>query len=339
MRPATLIFVWILLIPSLAHADVYMKMKTMGTGSTDTWTQGKKQRIATVMPGLATVTIITRADKGVEWTIDPTLKMYDEKPIALPYTKGSPESSGSSASFGTPKDLPESSADDCDGEFTQVGTKTIAGFTATGYKMGCKNQPGGMITWMSPSDATWKRVEKELNEFSKARQSAMFANYPPKERKEFQEGVDMMKNLMGAAMTMKGIKIPKGVPLAMETEGEEGAGVMYEAEAVNFSGADPSLFEVPAGYQKVENLAMEQASKMMGVDIKKMYGDMGQMSQQALQQAPQFAQAAQAISEANASSPEAPPEETASAEEESGREAPQEAPAESGEAGGTVYED
>jgi hypothetical protein len=269
------------------------------------------------------VTIITRADKGVEWTVDPTLKMYDEKPLAFPYTKD--EAGSASDAEAAPKGVPEATADDCDGEFTKVGTKTIAGFAATGYKMGCKGRPGGMITWMSPDDATWKRAEKELNEFNKAKQAALFANYPAKEKKEFEEGADLLKSLMGTAMALKGIRAPKGVPLALESEGEN-AGLMYEAETVNFSGADPSLFEVPAGFQRVDNLAVEQASKMTGIDIKKMYAEMGDMPRQA-------------VNDAEPGGPEPPAEEASSPEEPAQEPQPAQVETPPQEPDGVVYQD
>lgn len=246
--------VFLSLAGSAAFADTYMEHTLlMSQSPARTWTSGLMQRKEFEMPFVGRQVVITRVDKGVEWTLDPKSRTYEEKPIALPYqppTRSAGVSSGESASD-------ESEGEACTPELKKLpGGRTLAGQAATGYRMGCRETPReGMITWLAPASATTTRIQKELAQFDKAYGKAQFANYPAKARGEMEQGVMVWQRLVGDVLphqTGMG-KMPEGLLVAMEAESQEDGKTSFY-EVIRFS-ADPvpaSLFEIPAGYAKAD---------------------------------------------------------------------------------------
>ena len=171
-RWAVIFWSILLLTPSSAQADFYMKAKTMGFAS-ETWTAGKKQRMQTQTPMAGSMITIVRVDKGVEWTVNSKMKIYQEKPIAL-----------------TPKDIQEQDSgmaeiknlmpqkqqgSDCTPQMNRLSEKrTYAGYETEGYQWACKEQPASMTMWIAPAQGDLARVEKETEAYSDAYQKELF---------------------------------------------------------------------------------------------------------------------------------------------------------------------
>ncbi len=256
-----------------ARADYYLRAKSMGSAEAESWTSGKKQRSQSSVTGLGQCIIITRLDKGVEWTVDPKTKMYQEKPIALPYAIA--------------KEMNEDISDDdiqevrkmtgvgahdkdCTPVIHEKGTREVAGYETKGYYGACAegNVEGesNMTMWIAPAQGDIAKMEKESEAYEKEHSKAMWSNYPAKDRKEIEEGAKVLRDAFKMAFgSVKGAKIPKGVPLAMEMSGgEEGmSGVFYEVTELKIQPVSQSIFDLPPGYRKVDDIAQEQANAMM----------------------------------------------------------------------------
>ena len=260
-----------------ARADVYTKSKMMQMGDSETWVSGKKQRIEMNVPIMGKNIIITRADKGVEWTLNSSLKIYEEKPIAIDYAKTKKfenDVMNNSSSMTPMSKMDETEADDCKPEMRTSGGRQFLGTPATRYEMGCAGKSdGAWAFWMVPLKGEFAKAYKEMEEFGKAHSAAMYAQYPANERKEMQEGLQMLGSMMSVPFTGgQGLKsMPKGFPVAMEQpkgvdENGQAQGnlLMYEMTTLSTAPVDPTLFEVPQGFHKVENVALEQARQMVG---------------------------------------------------------------------------
>lgn len=246
--------VFLSLTGSAAFADTYMEHTLpMSQSPARTWTSGLMQRKEFEIPFVGRQTVITRVDKGVEWTLDPKTRTYEEKPIALPYQ---PPGRSSGPSLG------ESTSDASDGEACTPemkklpGGRTLAGQPATGYRMGCRETPReGMVAWLAPTSTATNKIQKELAQFDKAYAKAQFANYPAKARGEMEQGVMVWQRLVGDVLPRQaGMgKMPEGLLVAMEAQSQEDGKTSFY-EVIRFS-TDPvpaSLFEIPAGYARAD---------------------------------------------------------------------------------------
>lgn len=249
------IFTAALLSSAILHADSTFEHKTfMGNEPGKVWTSGLKQRKEMSMPMVGKQISITRVDKGVEWTLNTKKKTYTEEKLALPYTpmeKSSTKTSGGNSN----EDEDEDTEPTCTPQMTSLSkTRTIAGMTAKGTHMGCKESPKeGMTLWYVPPTATIKAAEQDLKNFDAALAKAKFANWPAKERKEMERGLAMWARLIGELpMAMTGQKLPSDFLIAMDMTSEEGPQTFYEVTALSAGSLDASLFEIPAGYKKVE---------------------------------------------------------------------------------------
>jgi hypothetical protein len=280
-----------LLVCAPAHADYYLKTKAMGGQmEMESWTSGKKQRTQSspapgsqnAMLGMAgQFIVITRVDKGVEWMCDPEKKIYQERPIALPYSKTEPENSGDADDPALKSMMAKSEETNCTPIVKELGgTRSFAGHEAKGYQGACEEGPQKdefqMTMWMAPAKGELARMEKESNAFEEAKFKAEYANFPAAERREMEQGAKMIRDAFKMAFGgMKGAKVPKGVPLAMETpQGPEGMGGMfYEVTELRVGSVNPQVFELPPDYVKVEDVMKEKANDMMrqmGMDPEEM---------------------------------------------------------------------
>lgn len=294
MKKIGLILSLCLLCPGAARADFYFKAKTMGGQmEMENWTSGKKQRIQTAAGPHSPMAqmggemiVITRVDKGVEWTADPVKKIYQERPIALPYTKTS--AAEETALPQDMKDVPSmigEAGGDCTPVLKEVGEKTFAGYSSKGYVGACKEGVSNeisMIVWVAPPKGDLAKMDKEAGEFAVAQYGAMYANFPPAERRKMEESARLMRDAFAKAFAGLGDAKPKGVPLAMEMPKgpEEGMGGMfYETVEVKAGAVNPAVFDIPPGYVKVNDVMKAKADDMMrrmGVDpdeIRRMTGE------------------------------------------------------------------
>lgn len=262
-----------------AHADVYMKTALMGFTESETWTSGQKQRTESKVPMMGHMVTITRVDQGVQWTVDLEQMIYEERPLAMERTEvpspGDPRRQMSQMARGQSAMGPGSEEEaDCIPTIAKLPhTRSFAGISATGYKLGCQNSPEGMIVWMAPPQGKLAQIDKELKTYNEAYFSAIYGSYSPKER---QEMIEAAKALGSAVMTtmspgMNQMKqLPKeGVTLAMEMVGQPTqmgmgqGGLMFETKEIQAGRFESSLFEIPAGVRQVPDLAQEQASRFM----------------------------------------------------------------------------
>ena len=267
------------------HADSYKEAKTMG-GVSKTWISGLKQRME--MPNLmgSSMLTITRVDKGVQWNIDVNNKVYEEKPIALPYQKQKPDSS---ASEGEPSDpelknppkleinkLPES--------------RTIAGLPSTGYEIKEASKKGSAIWWMTPATGVVEKVQKEQESYDAAYQKKLLENYPASEQKETVTDMKALGKLFNGQVTsmFKTYKnLPSGFMVSMEGIGDmPGAAnqkmTIFEIQNLSADPVDAALFEPPTGFQKVESIAQYQMKDMMkGVNLEELMKKIPQQPQDA----------------------------------------------------------
>lgn len=246
--------IFLSLAGSAALADSYMEHTLlMSQAPARTWTSGLMQRKEYEMPFVGKQIVITRVDKGVEWTLGPKTKTYEETPIALPY-QPSGRTSGASHEENT-SDASEGEA--CTPELKKLpGARPLAGLSATGYRMGCRETPrDGMIVWLAPSSKTTNKIQRDLAQFDKAYSKAQFANYPAKARGEMEQGTMMWQRLVGDLLPLQtGMgKMPEGMLLAMEAESQEdGKAAFYEVIRFSAAPVPVSLFEIPAGYAKAD---------------------------------------------------------------------------------------
>jgi hypothetical protein len=259
-----------------AQADIYVKSKMMdGMGSNETWTSGKKQRMVTQAAGIGSVVgdiiNIVRADKGVEWQLNTKMKIYEEKQIALPYSKEGELTKEEQAELEKykkehPQEAESAEAPACT-TVDKSGPKIFAGITAYGYSSGCPSEGPKMTLWIADGNqAQAKQAFKEMEDFQAARAEAMYANYPPAQKKQLMETMKLIGTAMaGGLMGMPDpAKLPQSMAMGMETSAPgEGPHMMMEVVAVDNVAADPSRYELPEGYTKVDNVMAAQAQTMM----------------------------------------------------------------------------
>ncbi len=271
MKSLKFFLILFLVMPS-AFADTSMKAQFLVVGQTQSWLSGQKKRMETQILVVGKVVIITRVDRGVEWILNPEKKMYQEKPIALPYlsddnsnTQGSTDISQNNG-----EEPGESPQNDCVPELQRIpGTKVIAGFKTTGFSATCGSGPSVGKIWMAPPLGTLEAVSNEWAAYYHAHAVALYTKYPPAEQAELipvtEKMGDILKDLLGSRLGHP-TQFPKGVIMAIEGKfSNNGAGpskTVYEVKEISAGPVDPNLFEVPAGYQKVPDLtkAMIQSS-------------------------------------------------------------------------------
>jgi len=261
----------LLLSGQAAFADAYIE-HALPTSQTPakTWTSGLKERKEIEAPFLGRQVTITRVDKGVEWTLNPKKKTYEEKPIALPYDKPNPHPASAYDDSDTGMD---DTADDdtCTFEMKKLPSgRTVAGYEAVGYRMGCREEPKeGMIVWLAASGGIAQSIHRDVKKYNQAHGKALYANYPAKERKEMEQGMAAMwQNILGEMPRQANLdKVPDNLPMAMETESREvGKMTFYEVIRLSAAPISASLFEIPAGYTKIDGKASGFGSGKMNMD-------------------------------------------------------------------------
>lgn len=238
-------------IPS-SRADTAMSYTGMLSKEPLTvFTAGAKQRREMTMPFIGRQVIITRADKGVEWTLNPKNKTYTEAPLALPYSSSRRDSDARDRGNGRGDD---DGGDTCTPATIKLPTaRTVAGLKAAGHRFGCKESPGeGMIVWLAEENAVTRKAQADLKAFGAAHAKAQFAKYPPKERATMEKGLSLWANLIGdLPALMGGERLPDALMLAMETESpESGRQIFYEISSLKTGAIPANRFEIPPGYKK-----------------------------------------------------------------------------------------
>ncbi|GEM_PF-7032486 len=281
MRLIVALFLFTALAASEASADFYTKGSTFTGGDMEVWQAKDKKREQSDMPMVGTVITITRLDKGVQWTIDPKRRIYEEKPLAVPYEAPIPENENIRYTESSSTDLPTPSDEGCTAESRLVPEKrTFAGFEARGYHMGCAGQTGGMTTWTADSPALSK-MQKETEAFTEAQEKAQYAHWPRAEKKQMEDdlkaGKRFMKNaanqmMMGMSGTTN--NMPKGVAVAIEGQTDAGkSGYVFALKELSIKPIDGAVFDLPADYRKVSDVIRvqtESAMEDMGIDVKGM---------------------------------------------------------------------
>jgi hypothetical protein len=264
----SLLFLWCLAPFFYIHADVTQEIEMMGGMTSKTLTSGLKQRSETPNPMMGgSMVTITRVDQGVVWTLDTQQKIYEEKPIALPYKPQPTTLSPESKKIESTEPLPKI-------DFKKVpGTKTIAGYSAEGYQVLASNKDSGTM-WMTPVSGPLQKIEKETEAYNEAYFKKLYENFPANERKELGEGMQALAGMMKGrfstlAQDMK--NMPKGFPLGMEAGEEMGSKMMiYQVKTLSAAPLDAGLFAIPAGYKKVNSLAEQQMKQMNGGNMEEM---------------------------------------------------------------------
>lgn len=277
----------LVLATPFVRGDVMVEAKTMMGITMKTWTSGLKQRNEIPIPmtgGL--LTTITRVDKGVQWTLDPKLKVYDEKAIAVAYE---PESRETKMIEGAKENAAAGKA--APFEVRKLDkTRKIAGFPASGYEVKTDGKHSATI-WLTPYTEALERAEKETREFSAAHTKELYRNYPAKEREGMEAGMAMMTGMMRGQFLGGGAApadLPKGYTLAMEGESASGTSAMmtgpdghaasgapsapgaapktstlYEVISLSAEAISPNQFEIPPGFSKVDDVSAMQAQELM----------------------------------------------------------------------------
>ncbi len=276
-----LVLLFFILSPLVGvRADGMVEAKTMMGMKIKTWTAGLKQRneIPNPMTG-GTIVTITRVDKGVQWTIDLQLKVYDEKPIALPYQKNSTEAEMiNSAKQGNAEKAPKLEIRKTD------RTRMIAGFSATSYEVKADGKHSAEL-WLTPYTPMLEQMDKETREFGEAHTRELYKNYPAAERKEMEVGMSMMAGMVkGQLPAQASSDLSKGYTLAMEGESSMETAVMdtmadraptapkgetskkstlYEVLSLTADKINANQFEIPPSFKKVDDVAALQAQELM----------------------------------------------------------------------------
>lgn len=294
------LFLSLFLAGSAAHADVHVKVRMMnGIGDSDMWTGGGKQRSVTQAPVIGEVIKISRPDKGVEWEINPSLKAYQETAIPIPYSsedaQRTPEQIEEEKQLDAmlAKGDPAQETTECSGIVKVAETREYAGIRAEGYQGECAPKQGEsrVTIWIAAGGQPLAdKAQKESDAYDKAHFDSMYSHYPAAERERIRKVFEMMgKAMMQGFMGMPNtFKMPKRLLLAIESEeGEPGLmhGTMMETTLVEVVPADPSRYEVPEGFLKVENLQELLSQQMMDkmangeMNMSDLGGALGQMAQ------------------------------------------------------------
>jgi hypothetical protein len=273
--------------PVVALADAYVKSAGFGgMGVNETWYAGKKKREETVvdMGGLKNREItITRVDKGIVWELDADLRIYRERPIYVPDTPGDRKSMElKNAPDEKWKNPPGEEINQCSLQLVTLPQKrVIAGFDATGYQAVCKEKNASdlppMTMWISPLKGVVEKFDQETKSFDKAYRNELFKNIPFAERKLNEEAFEALGSAAGQMLLGLNMgKLPKGVPLKMEQEGERPDGtwgnmVIIEILDIRADAVNSGLFDIPSGYRKIANdeeyhhLKAKKMAKQMGI--------------------------------------------------------------------------
>ncbi len=250
-------FIALMLISHQAFADVHTRSQVLVAGETQTWLSGQKKRVEAKAPMLGQIVIITRVDRGVEWILLPAKKVYQEKAIALPYIEDDKNAKGEGADIGDymPKTDEEGLKKECVPEILRLpNTRKIAGFDTTGFTIRCGNEKAPGNIWMAPPVGMLAEVEKQDKAYNHEHAMSLFSKYPSPEREEFVTAIenlgDLAKKFVGERMA-PGTQFPRGVLMAMEGKGQK----IFEIKEIQSNPVDPGLFEVPADYRRVSNIA------------------------------------------------------------------------------------
>lgn len=255
------LFLIVLLAAPPAFADTYVKSQVLAAGESQSWLSALKKRVETKIPVVGKVVIITRVDRGVEWILMPGKKVYQEKPIALPYLKD--EGSASPAAGNIQDYLPqpdeEALKNQCVLEIRRLPEpKTIAGYKTTGFIILCGEDKGPGKVWMAPPLGTLAEVEQQDLAYNHAHAMALFANYPLNEKQDLVEISEKFGDLVKTFMVKHmapGTRFPRGVMMRLESSLKNAPpAVLFEVKEIKTGPADPALFEIPPGYQKVPDL-------------------------------------------------------------------------------------
>lgn len=211
-----------------ARADHSIESRQIMQAGMKQWMSGQKHRMESSAPMGGRSVVITRVDRGVRWILDPERRVYQERPLD--------ESTGAMEK-----------EEECLPKITPVsGQRQIAGFPASGYQLACEQSPGEAVTlWMAKPTGALSAVERDTEAYYQAYERAV---HTPSSGPAW-------GNLSGG-MLNRFKDLPKGMPLAIEaSDPEAGRMTVFEVVAVSTAPVDPTLFEIPAGYTKVNDFA------------------------------------------------------------------------------------
>ena len=285
-----LIAIFCLFQTSSSFADVYIKSKTM-SGDSETWISGNKQRVDVDVPMAGKIITITRVDRGIEWQLDMKNGIYEEKPIAVPLTKEETDTQHDTTGAGSQleKDLPMPNAPGGVGSLQALPQKReFMGASATGYQW--VPDDSGSVFWMLPLKGDFAKAEKEQQGYQKTYLNALYANSSAKDREEMVKAMQMPGVMIGRTSPgMIGTPgLPEGFSVGLETmvgsaqSDQPHRMMVFEMTELNLDRLDGSVFELPQGMRRVNDLAEEQARLMMGPGY--------DATMQSMQQIPQAAQ-------------------------------------------------
>lgn len=259
----TVFTVWVcfLAIPSV-FADSSMKANVLLAGEIQSWLSGPKRRMEVQIPVAGKVVTITRLDQGVEWILNPARKIYQVRPIALPYQPSEEPSGSQDETTSQENSEEENQTSDCQPRLSKLPkTKTIAGFTTVGFSMACQGKSAQGTIWMAPPLGVLARVSQEWTHYYQAHATALYANFPADERavlitQTAQLG-ETLRNLLASRLGPT-IKFPQGVIMEVEGKWDEKVPgpfkTVYEVKEIRSDAVNPGLFEIPAGYQEVPDI-------------------------------------------------------------------------------------
>jgi len=230
------------------------------------WLSGLKHRVDIAIPGVGHQTsVITRADRGIEWIIDHQRRQYEEHSLAPVYEPGN----GMDAAEGAETEegrvaQPESST--CKAEVVSTKeTRVIAGHKALGYRVGCSGEPETVMTlWMAESAPPLTDAVSQARVFYQAYARLQGPPIPQEVPDAWLVSEFFAEELVDLVGDMR--LLPPGIPLEAEGSGElSHAGqaeraTIVRVKSIAFDAIDSQIFEIPQGYTQVDSLVDIDAS-------------------------------------------------------------------------------
>jgi hypothetical protein len=217
---------------------------------------GLKRRLDGAVPGLGhQISVIERADLGLEWTVDYQRRQYEERPLAL---LSEPEFETHSP-VQPPIDEPQAEAS-CQAEAVRTPKRqTIAGFSAQAYQVGCPTEPDTQLTlWVADPDPQLSDALSQARVFADA-----YARWQGSEGPSTLPDAWLVSEFLAESLVdlLPEVRLaPQGLPLLAEGWGEpEHSGqiapaTILQVTSVSSEAVDPQVFELPEGFSKIDSL-------------------------------------------------------------------------------------
>lgn len=240
--------------PSSVSAGIHFESTIMGM-KVKTWTSGFKQRLeVNAWSGGKPLTVITRVDRKVKWTLDLEKKIYLEETL-----KAEIDFDHKNTSAFWPG---ENEA--CRGMVTRLpNSEEIAGHRVTGYEILCQGDSGQrLMLWLASIAGPMHLVEQETRAFEEALYAIQHPGLSQGNSSVKALGLGTLSMLFGAIFSkiiQEGQVLPEGIPMALESITSAGSldarpMKIYEVTQVDVGTMDSSLFRVPGGFRKVDRL-------------------------------------------------------------------------------------